>query len=418
MKKTLKQLREERQVSLDEMTALINVAETEDRNLTEDEQKSFDATEKNVNDLANRIERLERSLELAKNNPVAFETQDVAKTDKDLKRFSFGAVAQAAYTGKMDGIVREMDTEARMEAPGSMFRGIAIPASALQSRTALPGASSDAKGVEVGAFVDQLQANSVLASAGANFYTGLQADRKFPIVSGVTAAFFAEGGGSGASEAGNLTNVTLTPNKCISMVGMSAELMAQNPAVEAALQRNLAAAIMAQFEANLLAAAVQSAGGPASIFADVTLGASGTAAMGVADLLNCETLVLEQNINAAAARFAAIFNGKALGAAKALAGTDYVAGFMDNFQKSINNTPYYVTSNLGKAADGTAGAGDYVMFGDFSDIHLGQFGGMSVLFDPYTNAAKGLGRLVVTTLLDGKSARPTKTFSRFIDTDS
>ena len=52
MNKTLKQLREERQVSLDEMTALINVAEAEDRNLTDDEQKSFDATEKNVNDLA------------------------------------------------------------------------------------------------------------------------------------------------------------------------------------------------------------------------------------------------------------------------------------------------------------------------------------------------------------------------------
>ena len=87
MNKTLKQLREERQVSLDEMTALINVAEAEDRNLTDDEQKSFDATEKNVNDLASRIDRLERSLELAKNNPVSFKTQDVAKTDKDLKRF-------------------------------------------------------------------------------------------------------------------------------------------------------------------------------------------------------------------------------------------------------------------------------------------------------------------------------------------
>ena len=236
MNKTLKQLREERQVSLDEMTALINVAEAEDRNLTEDEQKSFDATEKNVNDLANRIDRLERSLELAKNNPVSFNTQDVAKTDKDLKRFSFGAVAQAAYTGKMEGIVKEMDTEARMEAPGSMFRGIAVPASVLQSRTALPAASADAKGVEVGSFVDQLQANSVLAAAGANFYTGLQADRKFPIVSGVTAAFLAEGGGDGASEAGNLTNITLSPNKCISMVGMSAELLAQNPAVESALQ--------------------------------------------------------------------------------------------------------------------------------------------------------------------------------------
>ncbi len=59
-----------------------------------------------------------------------------------------------------------------------------------------------------------------------------------------------------------------------------------------------------------------------------------------------------------------------------------------------------------------------MLFGDFSDIHLGQFGGLSVLFDPYTNASKGLGRLVVTTLVDGKAARPTSTLQTFTDTDS
>jgi HK97 family phage major capsid protein len=163
--KTLKQLREERQVSLDEMTALINVAEAEDRNLTEDEQSTFDATEKNVNDLASRIDRLERSLELAKNNPVSFGTQDIAKTDKDLKRFSFGAVAKAAYTGVLDGIVKEMDAEARLEAPGQLYRGVAVPSIALQTRDAL----GEQAGIEVGSFVDQLEANSVLAQAGANF---------------------------------------------------------------------------------------------------------------------------------------------------------------------------------------------------------------------------------------------------------
>ena len=264
MNKTLKQLREERQVSLDEMTALINVAEAEDRNLTDDEQKSFDATEKNVNDLASRIDRLERSLELAKNNPVSFKTQDVAKTDKDLKRFSFGAVAKAAYTGQLDGIIKEMDTEARMEAPGQMFRGVAVPSIALQTRAAL----GEQAGVEVASFVDQLQANSVLASAGANFYSGLTADRKFPIVSSISSSFIGENldGASDVAESGAFSTVTLEPNKLISVVGMSAELMAQNPGVEAALQRNMAQAITAQWEKNLLADADQT-GGPASIFA-------------------------------------------------------------------------------------------------------------------------------------------------------
>jgi HK97 family phage major capsid protein len=398
------------------MTALINVAEAEDRNLTEDEQTAFDATEKNVNDLASRIDRLERSLELAKNNPVSFKTQDVAKTDKDLKRFSFGAVAKAAYTGVVDGIVKEMDAEARNEAPGQMFRGVAVPAIALQTRAAL----GEQAGVEVASFIDQLQSNSVLAQAGANFYSGLTADRKFPIVSSVSASFVGENldGATTVAESGSFSTVTLEPNKLISVVGMSAELMAQNPGVEAALQRNMAQAITAQWEANLLAAANQSAGGPASIFAEGTEYASGTDDIAIADILGVETAVLANNINPNAARLAYVFNASCLGAAKALAGADYVAGFMDNFQKTINTIPYYVSSNVGRAANGTAGTGDYMLFGDFSDIHLGQFGGLSVLFDPYTNASKGLGRLVVTTLVDGKAARPTSTLQTFTDTNS
>ena len=410
MNKTLKQLREERQVSLDEMTALINVAEAEDRNLTDDEQKSFDATEKNVNDLASRIDRLERSLELAKNNPVSFKTQDVAKTDKDLKRFSFGAVAKAAYTGQLDGIIKEMDTEARMEAPGQMFRGVAVPSIALQTRAAL----GEQAGVEVAPFVDQLQSNSVLVQAGANFYSGLTADRKFPIISSISSTFIGENldGATDVAESGAFSTVTLEPNKLISVVGMSAELMAQNPGVEAALQRNMAQAITAQWEKNLLADA-DATGGPASIFALANEVADSATALAISDIFTMETNVLANNINPAAARLAYIFDAAGLGGAKTLAGKEYVAGFMDNFQKQINTYPYHVSSNVGNAASGIA---QQVLFGDFSDIHLGQFSGLSVLFDPYTNASKGLGRLVVTTLVDGKAARPATTLQRFTQT--
>lgn len=412
MNKTLKQLREERQVSLDEMTALINVAEAEDRNLTEDEQSTFDATEKNVNDLASRIDRLERSLELAKNNPISFGTQDIAKTDKDLKRFSFGAVAKAAYTGVLDGIVKEMDAEARLEAPGQLYRGVAVPAIALQTRDAL----GEQAGIEVGSFVDQLEANSVLAQAGANFYSGLTADRKFPIISSVSSSFIGENldGSTTVAESGAFSSVSLTPNKLISVVGMSAELMQQNPGVEAALQRNMAQAITAQWEKNLLADA-DAASGPTSIFNDATAVVDATTALTIAQMITCETNVLENNINPASARLAYLFNGSALGVIKGLAGAEYVTGFMDNFQKTFNTYNYYISSNVGNVASGSA---DQVLFGDFSDVHLGQFGGLSVLFDPYTNAAKGLGRLVVTTLVDGKAARPTQTLMRCTDSNS
>ena len=140
-----------------------------------------------------------------------------------------------------------------------------------------------------------------------------------------------------------------------------------------------------------------------------------TNALTIAQMITCETNVLENNINPASARLAYLFNGSALGVIKGLAGAEYVTGFMDNFQKTFNTYKYYISSNVGNVSSGAA---DQVLFGDFSDVHLGQFGGLSVLFDPYTNAAKGLGRLVVTTLVDGKAARPTQTLMRCTDSNS
>ena len=85
MKKTIKQLREERQSSIDEMQALVNLSEGEDRNLTEVEQKDFDTSTDKVENLDSRIDRLERSLNLVNNAPVSHAIQDVKETDKDLR---------------------------------------------------------------------------------------------------------------------------------------------------------------------------------------------------------------------------------------------------------------------------------------------------------------------------------------------
>ena len=147
MKKTIKQLKDEKGLALSNMTQLIELSEQEDRNLTTDEQSAFDESEKIASDMDARIKRLERSMELTKTpvTPVTFSTQNVAKSDKDLKRFSFTAAATAAYNGQMDGIVREMHQEARNENKSRLFRGVGIPSIALESRANLPAAAAEVR---------------------------------------------------------------------------------------------------------------------------------------------------------------------------------------------------------------------------------------------------------------------------------
>ena len=403
MKKTLKQLKEERQISLDEMTALINLSETEDRNLSTDEQISFDKVELNVEDLGTRIDRLERSMKLASVNPTSFETQDVKKDDKDLKRFSFAEAARQAYTGNLSGVVKEMDAEARNESPGQAFRGVAIPIAALtRAAASLPAATAKAAGTDVGSFVDQLQANSVLIGAGANFLTGLSSDRKFPILGGISSSFVRElgyTGSSGTSEvaaSGTIDEITLAPKKIISLVQMSAELMQQNAAVEGALQANMASSVMATFEKALLQNAATTTNGPGSIFNGAT--ADDTGAVDIAGLALMEANLLGENINQATARKAYIFNAAGFAAARAAAGANFVSGFFDPFNQTLNGHRYFVTTNLNSG--GTAGK-DAALYGAFDHLHIGQFGGMDVVYDPYTLGQRGIGRLIVTTLMDG-----------------
>ena len=403
MKKTIKQLKDEKAEALSNMTQLIEVAEQEDRNLTTDEQSAFDESEKIASDMDARIKRLERSMELTKTpvTPVTFSTQDVAKSDKDLKRFSFTAAATAAYNGQMDGIVREMHQEARNENKSRLFRGVGIPSIALEARANLPAAAAEVRPTDVGSFIDQLQANSVLVQAGANFYSGISADRKFPIIADIDSGYLAEDGGSGQDPDGAITNVTLTPHKLISVVQMSAEMMTQNASAEAALQRNMARSITATWEKALLGAANLSTEAPASIYATAS-NISASDNVDENDIINMEENILAKNYNPASGSFAYLFNPAVLAKLKTALGTDYTNGaFADFAARVMNGYNYYVSSNVG------SGDAQASLFGDFSDVHLATFGGLDIISDRFTDAHKGLSRLVVVSLNDGKAAHAT-----------
>ena len=58
--------------------------------------------------------------------------------------------------------------------------------------------------------------------------------------------------------------------------------------------------------------------------------------------------------------------------------------------------PVYFTDGVGKVA-GTSG--DF-LFGDFSRLYIGMFGGLDITVDPYTQASLGITRLVLNNYVD------------------
>ena len=402
------ELKELRSETLGELEVIQKTAEAEDnRDLTEEENTTVDALLAKADDYSTKIERadkLEKTLrESAKISGVAVEP----KADKDLEKFTFQGAMRAAFSGNVSGIYKEMDQEARNESryTGQSFKGVAIPSSVLTRAWA----TSSTNSVETMSFTDQLESNLVLTSAGANFYGGVN-NMKFPIFSAVASSWIAETGGSAVASAGALTALTLSPKKLISVVDMSQESIVQNPSLESALQSNIALNIAATLETALLSEAdVTSA--PTSILKGAAAASTGAAfSATTANLL--ESTYIGNDGTYQGARMAWLMDADAYAAAKAAVLVTAVSALYDFRDKTINGMYAFVSSNV--ASDATS-AKDNVLFGDFSKVHIAQFGGLDFLYDPYTNADTGEPRMVVTGLFDGGAVQNATAFASLIE---
>ena len=274
--KSSNDLKSERADIISSLESIKDVATGDERDLTTDENTQVDGLLTEVDNLSEKItraEKVETSLRTAAAvSGVKVETEFSKGQEKDLEKFTFQAAMRAAYTGKSEGIIKEMDAEARNESryTGQEYKGIGIPASILTRAWA----TSDVNSVETMSFTDELQANLVLASAGANTYFGIN-NMKFPVFSSIGSTWVGEDGTSGAaSVSGATSNVTLTPKKLISVVNMTQESFVQNAGLEAALTRNMATEVASSLEFALLDDGdIDNA--PTSIFAAAATGPTG-----------------------------------------------------------------------------------------------------------------------------------------------
>ena len=403
-----KELKELRSETLGELEVIQKTAEAEDnRDLTEDENSKVDALLAKTDDYASKIERaekVEKSLrESAQISGVVVEP----KADKDLEKFTFQGAVRAAFEGNLSGIYKEMDQEARNEAryTGQSFRGVAIPASILTRAQDYVDTANQNR-VTTMSFMDQLQGNLVLASAGANFYGGVE-NMKFPVISAITSEWQPETGGSEADGEGITSNVVLEPHKLISIVNISQESLVQNAGLEAAFQRNMAASIAAKLETALLSKA-DITNAPQSIFLDAT--ASQTLVT-IAAWVGLETDCLDAGVTTEGARLAYVGDTDSYKVWKSLAQIANVSPAYDNRDKSLNGIYAFSSGNV--AADGSSDKA-HCLYGDFSKVHIAQFGGLDLLFDPFTYGGIGIPRLLVTSLCDGDAVQ-NATFQKLIE---
>ena len=399
--KNSKSYKEERAEVIEKMEGL--VASAEGRDLTSDEQSNFDSLNEKVEELNKMAVRAESFEKLQATKAVKEVTEN---TPKEIREYSFQEAMKAAYSGKVEGLVKEMDEEARAEAryTGQTYNGIAIPSSVL-SRAAVGTAAGNA--TEVMAWTDQLEANLVLASAGANTYFGVN-NAKFPVFSSINSGFVPEAGGSAPAANGTASSVTLSPKKLISIVNVSQEALTQNAGIEGALRRNMAASVASTLEAALLGTSDVS-NAPTSIFADADTGPTTVTAD---DWIRMETTLIENGVQLQGARLAYLLGPSAYATVKTLAQVADVSPIWDNARKELNGYFSFVSPNVG---NGGAAGKDHALFGDFSKCHIATFGGISLIVDSFTDAGIGQTRMIVQSLIDGDCVQNDTAFVNLIE---
>lgn len=278
-------------------------------------------------------------------------------------------------------------------------RSIVIPVN-LEQRAAFTAATEAATGViideEQQEMLLPLQSALVLARAGARFMTGLQGNIYWPKFSG--ANVFWEGENEEAKDgAGNFSKGDVfKPLRLTAYVDISKQLLVQeNAAVEAYTRQAIVVAIAQKIEQTAFSKDKGVENTPDGMFH--TLDDTVKGDMSWAQIVAMENKADTQN--ALFGNLAYILHPSLIGKAKTKVKDASGAGgfiFTGNGDGQLNGYKALRTNNLPKGI-GEASDEFGAVFGNWSDYFLGQWGGIELLVDPYTQALKGTVRLITNS---------------------
>lgn len=392
---------------------IIDTCKREVREMTDDETSEIDSIKEQIKDLNQQLTELEEKIknlrfededekvdEPIEDEPTENETSgcnepDDNKEDKTnkrnmKKRFSLvrsirNIVNNSAMNDVDAAVIAEGNKEARKA--GINFQGqIQLPSQ--RAAVTVTAEGEDVVATDLFDILKPLRAKNVLSQAGAKFMSGLVGNVQVPVMSKSNVTW--EGETATAKDgAGTFSHVTLSPKRLTAFVDISKQMIAQDSVdVESAIREDLVNAINSKLEETVLGAVEGSATQPAGIFNVI----KPTAVADFAALVTKESDVEDANV---IGECKYILSNKAKAALRSMAkGTKSTQLVYEN--GSVDGTVALNTSNV---------AGKNYVYGDFSNLAIGSWGGVDLTVDPYTKAADGMIRIVVNMYVDAQILR-------------
>ena len=323
----------------------------------------------------------------------------------EAREFSIVKAIQASSSGNWSqaGRERECHEELVHRHGQRSAQGILIPNQSWQKRTYVAGTDSAggnliATDVLADQFVDALRPNSVIMSAGATTIPGLVGDVSIPKRTGSsTAAWFGADDSDALSEStGTFGTVTLTPKTVGSYSKFSRLMKLQSlPHIEDLIRQDMLEKIGTQIDIGAISG-TGSSSQPTGILSasgtTVTALATNGAAASIDNLITLKKSVSAANADDSSCCY--LINSKVESALSQLkdsngqyhlnpfGGELGAARFAGRRMLVSNNVP----SNLSKGSGSNLSA---ILYGRFSDVLIGQWSGVEIEIDPFTDFAKG-----------------------------
>ena len=362
---------------------------------------------------------LENNLMTPEPSEVRTDDGEIGLDDDEKESYSIvRAINNFVSTGQFSGLEHEA-SEAAKKRYGRNVDGLVIPTDVLNhsSKRALSAGAATAGGNTVAtdllgaSFIDLLRNSSVVAQTGATYLNGLQGDVAIPRQSGAATAYWLTEVAAVTDTAQTVDQVTMSPKGLSAQTTWSKQLLAQSSiSIEQFVRQDLASVLAI---AQDLAAinGTGSSGQPTGVMsatgiANVTSGGTSAA---YTDMVNLEKEVAVDN--ALSGSLSYITNAKLIAKLKRTEIASNTAKFVyDSGQ--VNGYPMHLSNQL--PATYSTNTKSAVVFGNWSDLLIGNWNGVDVVVDPYTAAGTRQVK-IVTSLWTDIAVRHGESFAKCTD---
>lgn len=366
---------------------MIEVCKQEIRNFNESELVEFNNIKDKINNINTELRQIESEYSSVSNNTNIKNTKTMEKNFSLIK--AIRSVANNKALDTLESAVVEAGANEMRKAGLNYVGQIQLPSTETRAIT-VTDEGEDVVATDLMDIVKPLHAKNVLVQAGAKFVTGLVGDLQYPVMSAVNTTW--EGEVADAKDGSpTFSNVKMSPKRLTCVVPISKQFIVQDSVgAENAIREEIINAINAKLEATILGSESGTTTQPEGLFYSAE---ALTSVSDFAGLTELEGEVEEANVYG---DMKYIVSPKAKSALRNMAkSTKSTQLVYENGE--IDGTPALCTSNV---------KDKNIIYGDFSNYIIGQWGNIDLTVDNVTLAAQGQIRLVVNCYFDAKALRP------------